>query len=211
MRGEFHLQLRDAAGLKDEDFLAAKAQGRLDVLLAGLHLELDHKQRNKLNDSLTWCLLHHVIGRFPGGFPMDYSTVPLHHICLTTYGTDIVYDDPFYSWYGTIHNGAGSANNTSGGKGFNQTADPRIVDTPDDGKEEVWVRHRFLWLPSEGNSNNIRSIEMYGGEYYNFTAEDKWRNGRMLLRSPTTGLPIVVVKNINQVLTLEYTFSLVAV
>lgn len=211
MRGEFHLQVKDCRGLRDEDFLAAQAEGSLNELLAGLAVAQEVRVRNALNDTLAWGLLHHVFGHgFGGGYPMDGGTELLTGVCLLTHDVELDYQE-YRTWYGSIHVMEWSANTSSGAKGFGQRVDDFIVGTPDDNREEVWCRHRWLWLPSEGNSNNIRSIGIMGGEHHNYTSEDKFRVGRVLLKDRDTGGQMVVVKNINQVLTLEYTVSYIAV
>lgn len=211
MRGEFNLQVRDAGGLRDEDFIAARKEGCLEALLKGLSIDQEMQVRNKINDQMARGILKVVFAHgFAGGFPFDSATVLLMHIVLTTYTSEIDYDS-YWTYYGSINTATGSANTSSGGRAFirDDIGDKHWSDTS--GKEELYFRSRFLWLPSQGNSNNIRAIDIYGGETVDYNSNDKFVVGRVLLKDKDTGNPVVVVKNINQVLTLEYTYSLISI
>jgi hypothetical protein len=80
------------------------------------------------------------------------------------------------------------------------------------GKEEIYFKSRFLYLPSQGISNNIRSIGVYGAEYASnqYNNEERYLVARVRLKDPDTGLPVILIKNFNQVLVIEYTVFFVS-
>lgn len=212
MRGEFNLQVRDAKGLRDEDFSAAAARGELEALLESLGLEQAVHVRNKLTDHIVWGMYSFIFGHgLPKTDPWNGTPSILNCVCLMTDADEITYEEGVNYWYRTMHNWTNSANTSTGGKLFSYRTGSPVIDTDANGKEEVWVRHRWLWLPSEGNSNNIRSLAIFGAHDYTSSTANRVQLGRVLLKDPDTGGPIVVIKNINQVLTLEYTFSMLSI
>lgn len=207
--GIYHLQLKSAGGLKDEDFLKARKAGQLDALLASLPLERELKGNNQLNDWIMPTFAHNVIGHgFPNGpWPTYDACVPFNSICLTSKDEE---PDPeeTYGWYGGYHQAQNAVGGDVAGRGFtaHRAEDTYIIVDPDD-RESVRMRTRWIYLPSYGNSNNIRGITINGSQYSNqgTGGEDRYQVGRIRFKDPTTGVPVILVKNLNQVLIIEYT------
>jgi len=215
MRGHFDVSVRNAGGLKDEDFVAAKEEGRLFELLEQLEVAQRAKCDNILMHWIPPTFYHNVFqhGFADGPWPTYDACVPMNNIGLMVTDSEPVYNYA-YGWYGGYHAFADNIGDSTGAKGFTaHDADGNLVDKDADGREEVFVRTRFLFLPSQGNSNNIRSVGIFGSQYTNqgTGSEDRYMSGRVRLKDPTTGLPTILLKNFNQVMVIEYTYAFVAV
>jgi hypothetical protein len=206
----------NAGGLKDEDFKAAIREGRLDEVLAGLKVEQHVKNQNVINHWAVATMFHNV---FAHGFPNGPWPTYTNNMWCNNIGLSTRDDEPSFSvveqqYYGGYHNFADNASGTTGARGMTaHIAEANVYDKNPDGKEELFQRHRFLFIPSWAISNNIRSLSLLGSEYSNQGTgnEDRWISGRVRLKDPDTGLPIVIVKNLNQVLVIEYTIYWVAI
>lgn len=214
MQGRYKLELRNSGRLTDADFQRAIKEGRLDDLLAELPLELKLAGHNMINHWFTACFYHNVFGH--GFSDSPYPTYNTHNpfvtVCLMTTDSEPTFTET-YNWYGNPHTPSGSANTGSGAKGFitSDTEDP-VIEKAADGREEIKFRERWLWLPSQGVSNNIRSLGIFGAEYLNYwDTYQRWKSGRIRFKDPDTGAPVVINKNLNQVLVLEYTVFFVSV
>lgn len=214
MQGHFDVRLKNARGLGDEDFLQALSAKKLDALLGSLDTELHLAGHNLINDYFSCSFFRNVFAHgIPNApYPMNTSFTPLNNISLmTTDAEPTPYEH--YSWYGGFDGHYDNIGTSTGSKGFGngRVEDPLYIKDPG-GKESVFLRTRFLFLPSEGNSNNIRSIGIMGCEVSNqgTGVEDRYQQGRIRLKDPVSGLPIAVSKNANQVLVVEYTLHLVS-
>lgn len=209
MKGLYDLKLRNAQGMKDEVFLAAMRDGSIDELLNGLPIELHLEGRNLLVNWLVATLLHNCFEHsLPNGpWPTYDACVPFNNISLMTRDTEPTYLESI-QWYGGYSDHADNIGTSTGARGFvNQRAEVQNIRKDPSGCEQVLMTTRFLYLPSEAVSNNIRSLGIMGSQYTNqgTGSEDRYMSGRIRLKDPLTGLPVVVNKNLNQVLVLEYT------
>jgi hypothetical protein len=214
MQGLYELQIKNAGGFKDEDFLKAIDEGRLDDLLADLPLDRSLKGHNQLNDWIFPTFAHNVIGHgFANGpWPTYDACVPFNSICLTSRDTEPGPEES-YGWYGGYQSALDAVGGSVAGRGFTaHIAEPTYIVVDPNGRESVHMRTRWIYLPSYGNSNNIRGITINGSQFTNQGTgnEDRYQVGRIRFKDPDTGVPVVLVKNINQVLIIEYTAIFVA-
>lgn len=209
MRGVFDLKLRNAGGLKDEDFEVAKGEGRIGEVLSGLQIDRHLTNQNVIMHYVPPCMFKNVFGHgIPDG--PHYTRYNNHwcgNVVLMTTDDEPEYGDS-YDYYGAITSHPDNVgSSTAYGNSDDGGVEANIYDKNPDGKEEIYQRWRFLWLPTQGNNNNTRSLGLVGAEDQPHTTSNRWRylSGRVRLKDPDTGLPVVIIKNINQVLVIEYT------
>jgi hypothetical protein len=217
--GHFDLALKNSGRLCDKDFEEARRQGRLGELLDGLETAQECH-----TDNLVFDLIVPYLGYFVFSAPSvgdlwrDNATVPavFANICLLTTDSEPNYQSEWYRSGGYEYqtpSGAGeSANGSTGGKLFEEEAS-EAADIRSDlgGREAIWYRERFLYLPSQGSSTNIRSIGVYWcaiatttGVYF------RQRAARVRLKD-SGGNPIIVSKGTDQVLLVEYKATFVSI
>lgn len=214
MRGHFNVAVKDAGGLRDEDFLLAKSEGRLNSVLEKLAVVQRAEANNQITHWLSAVMISRVVGHsFPNApFPVYSGNVwPWSSITLQTTDAEVDYT---YSWtsYCDYYGTPDSVGSTAA-KGFlTSVVESTIFAKTLGGKEEIYFKSRWLYLPSQGNSNNIRSVGVYGCEYttQQFVADDRYITARVRLKDPDTGLPVILIKNFNQVLVIEYTIFFVS-
>jgi hypothetical protein len=208
--GCFNICVQDAGGLTDEDFLKAKKEGCLDELLAGLPVDQEAQAENTATHMIVIAHFRKHLTGFPNGaYPMDrVNTSILHHITLLNWASE-PYFAYWMSYYGTIHNPSGSVNTGNAGKRFYAHAIETYSEKDPTGREGVFVRSRWLYLPSQAVSNQIRAIGVYWGEYVNDNNEDKGMVAWARMKD-AGGFPLTLDKSASQTLLIQYTFSWVA-
>jgi hypothetical protein len=217
MNGLFNISILDAGNLSDNDFLIAKKNGCLKDLISGLNLENSVCVKNRIFDNLAGRLLDKLFSLSNCAWPYYYEdgsnrTAALGFICMLTTDNEPTYteDSTGSSW--NIHNVSGSANSSSGGKRFISDQLFSYSIWVDSDREEVIFKNSFLYLPTQCVSDNIKSI----GIYYRYDATNSTsgmytgRLGRVKIKDGS-GIPQTLSKTINQVMFVEYTFSLVSV
>jgi hypothetical protein len=119
-----------------------------------------------------------------------------------------------FSTYSISHTNvvANSVNTSSASKRFieDDITDPTIWS--DTAREAIHFRNRFLWLPSQGNSNAIKSIEIWASEVgtqNTVYGNDIGRVGRVRLRD-SAGVYTTLNKTSSNSLLVEYTYTLVS-
>lgn len=146
----------------------------------------------------------------------EATTALLWFVNLSTNSsTTSSYTEDYSSYFGnnnTISAVSGTANSSSGSKRFIEDDITAPTIWSDTARETIYFRNRFLWLPSQGNSNSIKSIAIYAGEdgdsttlYYDATG----RVARVRLRD-ADGVLTTLNKTSSNSLLVEYTFSLVS-
>lgn len=224
MEGFFKVSKMPAHGLSDHDFEQAIKEGRLDALLTTLPVKQEARCKNRLFDNLAGYFLDTLFSLGNCGWPYyERNDSPpeamLNSICLLT--TDGDTDSYTEDWgaagtssYNTIHWRPDAANTASGGKRFEEDeieAWQVWVDTG--GREAIHFRNKFLYLPSQGESSNIRSIGIFFLENGDGTGgywEARGKVGRVRLKD-ANGVPIIMTKSDREILLVEYTFTMVAI
>lgn len=215
MKGKFNVTLLDAGGLGDADFERARHEGRLDALLAGLEVEQRAETDNLVFDNFAaytfWALFSggNIADPFDGGDKLVEAA--LASMCLLTTGADPTYTEQVDS-FSTPSSVTNSANASSGGKRFVEDTIVTQQIAVTSGKEEVFCKSRWLFLPSQGASNSIKSI---GAFYYvdaDNTGSGSLRSGISRVRlKDSAGRNITLRKTDRNVLHIEYGFFLTAV
>jgi len=209
VQGYFDVEVKDAGGLKDADFEAAIREGRLDDVLSKLNTEQRAASFNQLHHWIVPTIYHNLWGHgFANGpWPTYDQCMWCNNIGLMVTDSEPTFNEA-YGWYGGYHQYADNTGDSTCAKGMTaHRAEYHQIDKNADGREEIFLSTRFLFLPSQGNSNNIRSLGLFGSQYSNqgTGGEDRYRSARVRLKDPDTGLPTIIIKNLNQVLVIEYT------
>ena len=213
MHGTFELTQLDARGLRDADFRAAARRGRTGDLLRDLPVVGRYEGRNLVFDMIPSFLFNRLMSGPAAKGPMIYESgsAALSAMSLLTTSAEPTYEE--YTWeYGetlyTLQEHAGG-----GGKRFiEDVIETTLIQSNQAGREAVDCRSRWLFLPSEGVSSNIRSIGIYfarDGDYTGGNSE-RGRVARVRIKD-AAGRPVIINKTSSQVLLIEYTFRLVSV
>jgi hypothetical protein len=227
MNGLFNLSLRDAGGFSDEDFKQASRRGKLEEMLDGLEVQQDGITANTVlnwvaHDLWPYAFVKHMTSPWsnsgnacgPTGdrpfYDVGADTCVFDSLVITDDATEPAVDDAQCGFYDY---NAGAIRISSGAWKFflNEDVGTTQVWSDGDGRQAVHYRTRFLFLPSEAVANSIRSINIYaaeghdnsGGAYRGLVARARLKDAG--------GTPITISKTANQVLLVDYTFSLVSV
>jgi hypothetical protein len=217
MNGFFDIRLLNCKNYNDRDFLEAKRCGELDLLINSLSIDNEFSGRNRIFDNASGILLDLLFGLPRGPYDdVEYVTAaPLGFICMLK--TD---NEPYYTenWWGaaetTIHIVQDSANTSSAGKRF-------IIDELDkydlwieEDRDEIVFKNNFLYLPTQCVSDEIRSIGIFWAKQADLATGGYWgsyvaRIGRIRIKDGA-GIPVTIEKTIDQVMLVEYVFSIVS-
>lgn len=224
-KGRFDVSIFKPSKHRDEDFEAAIKRGELDHLLLDLEVEQRARSNNMLFDNLMPSLFYRAGWNGCPAAPDpydDWSGSGSGIWCVYLATTD---DDPTYqeSWdlnywaYGyNMPNCANCGSSTHGARRFyNDQAAPYEVWVAADGRQQIFFRNRWFFLPTQGYSDNIRSIVLawYREASRSLTdqnAVNKRSIGRVRLRDQD-GEKVRLNKTAYQAMLLEYTFSFVSV
>jgi hypothetical protein len=221
MRGFFNVEKMPARGLRDEDFQQAIDAGCINQLLTGFPVTQKCGGSNRIFDNAAGYMLDKLFSLGNCGWPYYISDGGgpsiFNSICLaTTDGDTTSYTE---DWTTTnndttyMHKVSGSANTSSGAKRFEEDQIENWTSWTDtDGREAIHFRNKWLYLPTQGTSTDIRSIVITfctDGDSTGGYSLDWARTGRVRLKDEN-GNKIILVKNSNEILLVEYTFTLVA-
>lgn len=221
--GHFDLALKDAKGFGDEAFIEATRQGRLSRMLDDLPTELEAHTDNLVMDGIVLYLGFNLfqVGDRPNGVRVDLisggGAAWFTSVCLMTTDSEPDYQSEWYRNGGYdlfgMSNVPESANSSTGGKRFKDDASETTdVRSDPGGRESVTYRDRWLYLPTQGTSSNIRSIAVrvsnnaqgFGNDFY------IGRAARVRIKDGG-GNPIIINKTTSQVLLVEYRLAFVSI
>lgn len=211
MQGHFDIFVQDAKGLRDEDFLRAEREGRLRDLVKSLPIDQEAHTDNLVLDMYPICMMRRVIGHgFPSGpYPMERGTgIPFYSICLLSLATEPEYIE-WYSGYWSLHNMSYTVNSVNAGKRFVVHDMDLLVDVEPTGREGIFIKERWLYLPSQAVSNEIRSVGAYWCENITDGNDERGQLARVRMKD-AGGNPITLNKSASQTLLIQYTFTLVS-
>ena len=210
MRGHFDVTLLDSGGYSDEQFKRAIEEKRIDQLLAVLKVEQKLSRRNLIMDNVAGMVFQYS---FSGpAIVADYGSYGdnwLNNISLLTKDEDPTYTED-NQWYGGAENGGDNIGASGSTKRFVvDTVDPHQLAVLSGGREGIYFRSRWLFLPAQGVSNNIRSIGICWCRYASnlTTSIDRGRIGRVRLKDDQ-GRNVILNKTSRQVLLVEYELTL---
>lgn len=220
MQGHFDLTLMDAGGFKDEDFLRAQKDGTIGQMLDSLKVEQKCVGKNQVFDHFAETMFIHLMSGPAVSFPFGNggtNAAYLGSLVLSTYDSDPTYTET--ETYGiftrTVHNVGSSANGSTAGKRFieDDIIDPDII-TDTGGRESIIIRSKFLYLTTEGNSNNIRSLAIWYDTDADLSPTDssrEWGIAARIRLKDAGDNPTIINKTSSQVLLVEYTFTLTSI
>lgn len=220
MKGRFNLSLKDSGGYKDEDFISAQSNGEILPFLDSLETKQNIEADNLVFDHVAEFFFVNMMSGPAVSFPYGIGGTGngyLGTLVLSTYDTDPTYTET--ETYGvfsrTGHNVGSSANGSTAGKRFieDDIIDPDII-IDSNGREACLVRSKFLYLPSEGVSNDIRSLAIWFDTNADLAPTDssrEWGISARIRLKDSGGNPIIINKTASEVLLVEYTFTLVSI
>lgn len=209
--GHFDVFMQDSGSLCDEDFILAEQEGRLNALLESLPIVQEAHTDNLVLQMFSICMFRVVFahGLPDGAAPMNTSVGwPFYSILISNDASEPSYTDWFYDSNATIHDLATSVNTSNAGKIFVADDIDLYVGTNPSGREAIFLRERWLYLPSQVVSNEIRSIGIYwasGSGTYNA----RGIMARVRLKD-SGGNPITFNKPSDKTLLVQYTISLIS-
>lgn len=224
MQGHFDVGLFDAHGMSDADFLALNAELKSSAFLDRIkskHKRVQHVEGNNLvSDGMAQYLF---IQCFPNVPAVDAyfndstgsGRCALDFVNLSTKDGDPSYlERDTHGYYSVdMQNVSYSANTSTGSKWFNaDTIITAATFADPDGREGFYLRNQWLWLPSQGTSNAIRSITIWfntGGDGSNYISG---KNSICRIRlKDAGGVGVTINKTTSQVLLVEYIFKFITV
>lgn len=223
--GRFEVSLLRAGGRGDEFFRRALAAGRLDEVLGSLERELHCPRRKNLAmDHFPEWWFSWIFSGGNVGNPYQRNGVGsagLASILLQTTDSDPTYTESTGEIYTNHHNVQNTANGSTGGKRFisDDIEAERIVVWADAhenrfevfDRESILFRSRWLYLPSQGISNNVRSLGYHFSDIVTSTSSRYRGNlGRIRLRDER-GRKVIINKTADHVLFVELELELVTV
>jgi hypothetical protein len=84
-----------------------------------------------------------------------------------------------------------------------------LVDVEPNGREGIFMRERWLYLPSQVVSNEIRCVGVFWCENITDGNDERGRIGRVRMKD-AGGNPVTLNKSSSQTLLIQYTFTLVS-
>lgn len=223
MNGMFDLKLFNNRGLKDRAFEKAIQDGyimdQLDDLPIERHLP---KQQNWIFDNFAAMMIQEAFSGPSAAtnwyeIAADANGAALGFVALTYQDALPSYTED-YTYYAGYNKNIHSTekvqypcNTGSCGKRFYEDQITAATIWSDTAREAVHFRNRWLWTPSQGNANNIKSVAIHAHEDADATSAYACagRIGRVRLRD-SAGLTTTLVKSSSNSLLVEYTFTLVS-
>lgn len=210
MRGHFDVTLLDSGGYSDGQFERAIAEKRVDQLLSVLKVERKLSRRNLIMDNVAGMILDHTFsGPQMAGDYGSYGDNWLNNISLLTKDEDPTYTED-NQWYSNAYNGGNNIGASGSAKRFvADTIDQHQLAVLSGGREGIFFRSRWLFLPAQGVSNNIRSIGICWSRYGSNldSSINRGRIGRVRLKDDQ-GRNVILNKTSRQVLLVEYELTL---
>lgn len=212
MQGHFDLTMLNTPGLTRDLIEAVRREGG-DPAVED-HLRKFAKEDEWKTDNLIFQTVPSVLYSQLFSGPSIYGAQPmtfggLSFIQLTTTASEPTYNGEigvfgYYNW-GSLPDLAGG---TSAGKRF---INDNIV-TPDFkvdalGREAIYGKHKWLYLPGEATSSTIRSVTIYASTYDPGGSSYFLRTGRVRIKD-SGGNPVTIFKLATKSLLVEYTFTM---
>jgi hypothetical protein len=223
MHGAYEAKVFDAKGLGDGPFLRAVREGKLDHLLVGLPVKQQATGHNLVLDNWMPSISFDTFGavEIDSDFVATGSNTtrgPLGMVVLVSTSTE-----PTYTEYGGCDYTVGDTyrswppnrvDSTYSSKRFiEDRAESATVVETEPGREAVRLVERFLWLPSQGNLSNIRSLEVWWMKDQDEGLGTTYVRMAKVCRARLKdgGVPVTLSKTTDEALLIQYTFTLVGV
>jgi len=222
MIGVCNLSLRDAGHLPKDPAWWAKRPNKEQLKLA---LACEERQKasmkNLVFDNFAPSVFWGAVG---SGLAAEYPYSQdgsngcfFAFVCLLTSDYEPTYQEVYSNstWPSNTTETANNNADNGAAKLINQTIEtPLYRSLPAvDGREGIHLRMRWLWLPYQGISSNIRSVGMHYRRYSTWPMSqqgEQARSSRVLIKD-SGGTPLIINKTSSQVLLVEWNFYLLNV
>jgi hypothetical protein len=219
MNGQFDIALLDARPYKDEDFEAAIREGRINELLESLPKDLELSTKNAISHYVVPYLFQMLMSG-PAGpgvpFTIDNSG-GFQVMTLLDLATEPSFTETFTQYLNWYTASVASSTNATGGTAKRPMVDQvesYLLAKDTQGREAIFCRNRWLFLPSEGVSSSIRSIGIYGNDKNNDNVINDYVNVGRCARvrfKDSGGNPVTINKLNTQAMVVDYTITLVSI
>lgn len=214
MQGFFDIKLKESGNLRDEDFRAAIRDRSIGQLLEGLVTVQHIQKQNQIFDNfVSYCFDIAMSGPdIADPYDLGANRAALGILAMCTVDTEPTDYQENATWDSqTIHRTSAAVNNTDSGKRFAyDDIEPAVAYKLSGDREQIEVRDRFLYLPSQVTGVDIYSISINFHEDANYNSTgyntERWKGrlGRILLPAP-------INKSTSQVLEVEYRLRLMSI
>lgn len=213
MQGHFDLTLLNTPGLTQELIEAVRQEGgdpKVEALLREFKREGEWKTDNLIYQITPGYLFVQAIsGPTPYFLDLAYSTLAC--INLATTAAEPTYNSELYT---TAYIGWESVADSAGiGTGKSKRFINDCIVTPDfkidaAGREAIYGKFKWLFLPGQATSSVIRSVAVYGSPESNLETSARFcRVGRVRIKD-SGGNPVTISKASTRSLLVEYTFTM---
>lgn len=223
MQGHFDLALLDTPGLTQEAIEAVRREGgdpNVEALLRSFKKEDEWHTDNLIYQTTPSYLYFWAFSMTSAYGSMNLNSYGgsngLGFINLSSTGAEPTYNGELYSVYTSwlsVQDSVGSGSSkhffTAAYGSTGPIVAPDIAVDPN-GREAVYMKTKWLYLPGEATSSVIRSIGVYFGDgLYDYanTSYVKTRIGRVRIKD-SGGNPVTISKASTKSLLVEYTFTL---
>lgn len=216
MQGHFDLTMLHTPGLTRDLIEAVRREGgdpKVEKFLAQFKKEGQWSTDNLIFKVAPSFLYYHVISgpSVYGQWGDGGNPTGLAYITLTTTSTEPSYTGEETSYSYGVNWQTGMPDNV-GNNPSKQFINGCVV-TPDfkvdaAGREAVYGKFKWLYLPGEATSSTIRSVTIWGiGNTGDFNYHQKTRMGRVRIKD-SGGNPVTISKTNTRSLLIEYTFTM---
>lgn len=215
MSGFATARVFDAPGLSDDYWKQVIAEKRVSEALEDLPVAQKAQGKNLVNHAFA---AYSFIQSFTGPDildPYDFSSgsgrAALAFVTLQTIDSEPTYTETTLESV-PIQSIGSMAGSTASKRFILDDIEDELIRKPIDGRNAVEFRSRWLWLPSQAVSSDIRSFTVYfrqdGVDTGAFISNG--RIARIRLKD-SGGSPVILTKTSSQVLLIEYLFTLVSI
>ncbi|MHC4620655.1 MAG: hypothetical protein ACYTEQ_23145 [Planctomycetota bacterium] len=133
-------------------------------------------------------------------------------VALTTHDAEPTYQEDYGNNFVNGNNLNGTVGTGAGKRFYEDQIEPHLIAEDLGGKEAIFFRTRWLWLPAEAVSSNVKSITTWTRQINTAASTSSWANivSRIRLKD-SGGNPITINKTASITLFVEYTVTLTSI